>query len=221
MTMKPDPTESPAAPVSEGGGELVKQLKALHAAHQIRISEITDNGWFPMGDRYIEAMFAALAAAEERAKEAEVSLAAMLENFGGYNTPEVDAAIAHMQSVGLDVWSMQRVMEIQGAERKKIEARATRAESERDEALRALEPFARVGEVFLKTSDDILVPWGTPDGTRVDLFQASAVTREVITAGDMRRAALLSRLQSGNMRQQEVREQSEAERAPESGEGPV
>lgn len=39
------------------------------------------------------------------------ALSGMLDIFGGYSIPECDAAIAAMQALGLDRWSMQSSME--------------------------------------------------------------------------------------------------------------
>jgi hypothetical protein len=39
------------------------------------------------------------------------ALAAMLDYWGGYECPEVDAAIAVMQEIGEDRWSMQAQMD--------------------------------------------------------------------------------------------------------------
>lgn len=39
------------------------------------------------------------------------ALSGMLDSFGGYSIPEVDAAITAMQDLGLDRWSMQSQME--------------------------------------------------------------------------------------------------------------
>lgn len=43
------------------------------------------------------------------------ALAAMLDFWGGYECPEVDAAIAVMQELGEDRWSMQAQMEAEAA----------------------------------------------------------------------------------------------------------
>ena len=51
---------------------------------------------------------ARLIAAAPKLKDA---LAAMLDFWGGYECPEVDAAIAVMQELGEDRWSMQAQME--------------------------------------------------------------------------------------------------------------
>jgi hypothetical protein len=56
---------------------------------------------------------ARLIAATPKLKEA---LAAMLDFWGGYECPEVDAAIAVMQEIGEDRWSMQAQMEASRAE---------------------------------------------------------------------------------------------------------
>lgn len=56
---------------------------------------------------------ARLIAAAPKLKDA---LAAMLDFWGGYECPEVDAAIAVMQEIGEDRWSMQAQMEAAKAE---------------------------------------------------------------------------------------------------------
>lgn len=56
---------------------------------------------------------ARLIAASPTMKDA---LAGLLDLFGGYNCPEVDAAIAVMQEIGEDRWSMQARMDAINAE---------------------------------------------------------------------------------------------------------
>jgi hypothetical protein len=56
---------------------------------------------------------ARLIAAAPKLKDA---LAAMLDFWGGYECPEVDAAIAVMQEIGEDRWSMQAQMDAAEAE---------------------------------------------------------------------------------------------------------
>lgn len=43
------------------------------------------------------------------------ALARMLDSFGGYVTPEVDAAISAMQAIGVDRWSMQAQIDARDA----------------------------------------------------------------------------------------------------------
>lgn len=72
--------------------------------------------WQAHGDnpKFAEAVAnARLIAAAPKLKEA---LAAMLDFWGGYECPEVDAAIAVMQEIGEDRWSMQAQMEAAKAE---------------------------------------------------------------------------------------------------------
>lgn len=115
-----------------------------------------------------------------------------LRTFGHEMEPDGDETklarrVLECPNTGNDGWYNASAVTLAAAYLS-LRASLTRVEEERDEAVKALEPFARVGEVFEKTSDDLLVPWGTPDGTRVDLFRASAVTRDFITAGQMRKA---------------------------------
>lgn len=44
------------------------------------------------------------------APDLKQAIAGLLDTFGGYNCPEVDAAITAMQKVGEDRWSMQSQM---------------------------------------------------------------------------------------------------------------
>lgn len=75
---------------SEKGGHILPTLAAVHN--------------FP---DQVEAN-ARLIAAAPKLKDA---LAAMLDFWGGYECPEVDTAIAVMQEIGEDRWSMQARME--------------------------------------------------------------------------------------------------------------
>lgn len=66
--------------------------------------------------RHAIAMHEANARLIAAAPELLEALAGMLDNFGGYENRETDAAIAVMQKIGCDRWSMQAQMDASAAE---------------------------------------------------------------------------------------------------------